>query len=53
MVAVEGVEDGCINGGVSEGDGLITEIADAGGVVRSVEVCCSTSERGDGRHRWC
>ena len=34
--------------GVGEGDGLISELADAGGAVGGVEVCGSARERGDG-----
>ena len=47
-MAIEGVEDRDRECGVGEGDGLITEIADAGGVVSGVEISCSASESGDG-----
>ena len=47
-IAVEGVENGCIERGITEGDGFITEVADAGGVVGGVEICRCTIQRGDG-----
>ena len=46
-MAIEGVENGDREGGVAEGDGFITEIADARGAVGGVEVCGCAGESGD------
>ena len=47
-VAVERVESGSCEGCIGEGDGFITEVADAVGVVGGVEICCVTRECVDG-----